>query len=644
MSEDEFTPRPGRVRSRGDAAAKRYLVRVQAGLAKLGRTGLKRGKGFSGTRIGRGAGVGHVSARHPFDRFRSRRVIVKVHIARARGRSGAGALRAHVGYIQRDGVERDGTPGRLYDRASDDADGKGFVERASDDRHQFRLIVSAEDAEALGDLKPFTRELMARAEADLGTKLDWVAVDHFNTAQPHTHIVIRGREPSGKDLVIAKDYLTHGFRRRASEIALEELGPRRDLEIAQMRRREVDQHRYTGLDRDLVAAAERGRVRVSRAHRPYPRFDRTLALGRLRTLERLGLAKPEAADRWRLSPELEPSLRALGRRGDIINETAQLVGRDYGEARIFDPANTRQAPVLGKVLAQTGADELRGGRALILAGVDGSAWHVDVGVREPGGLPPTGAIVEIAPPRSQPRDADRVIADIAARSGGVYSDAAHVERDPSAKAAFRRAHLRRLEALRRAGIVRRGEDGAWTIPGDFLDRAASFEARRGGGVDLTVRSWLPLERLIEREAATWLDESSDAVARGGRGFGRELDEALTKRRAWLIRSGWMREQQAMDQTTLAKLSTAEMRRESARLSETLGKRFDPTEPGDRIEGRFTRTADLASGRYAVIERARDFTLAPWREVLEPRRGRAVVGRMGEVGVDWRFGRMRGPSR
>ena len=51
----------------------------------------------------------------------------------------------------------------------------------SGDRHQFRFIVAAEDGAEYQDLKPMIRRLMAQAEKDLGTKLDWVAVNHFNT-------------------------------------------------------------------------------------------------------------------------------------------------------------------------------------------------------------------------------------------------------------------------------------------------------------------------------------------------------------------------------------------------------------------------------------------------------------------------------
>ena len=132
-----------------------------------------------------------------------RRVTVKVHIARVKSGAGSGALAAHLRYVQRDGVERDGSGGMLYDREADAADGRALLERSEGDRHQFRIIVSAEDAVELGDLRFHTRRIMAEMERDVGTRLDWVAVDHHNTGHPHTHIIIRGRDEIGRDLVIA---------------------------------------------------------------------------------------------------------------------------------------------------------------------------------------------------------------------------------------------------------------------------------------------------------------------------------------------------------------------------------------------------------------------------------------------------------
>jgi type IV secretory pathway VirD2 relaxase len=99
----------------------------------------------------------------------------------------------------------------MFDARSDDADSKAFAERCEDDRHHFRFTVSPEDAAEMADLRAFTRELMKDAERDLGTGLDWVAVDHWNTDNPHIHVLVRGRADDGKDLVISRDYISQGL-------------------------------------------------------------------------------------------------------------------------------------------------------------------------------------------------------------------------------------------------------------------------------------------------------------------------------------------------------------------------------------------------------------------------------------------------
>ena len=110
---------------------------------------------------------------------RMRRVIVKARIVKLkRGSKGADA---HLRYLQRDGTDREGERGRLYGSETDAVDGREFLERGREDRHQFRFIVAPEDGDRLSDLRGFTRDVLRKMEEDLGTRLDWVAVDHFNT-------------------------------------------------------------------------------------------------------------------------------------------------------------------------------------------------------------------------------------------------------------------------------------------------------------------------------------------------------------------------------------------------------------------------------------------------------------------------------
>ena len=137
----------------------------------------------------RGAGAGARRARGRDG------VAVKAHVVKLNPQRGAArggqyvitkSVDAHLRYLERDGVTKDGEKGQVYSAERDVEDGRAFLERGRNDRHQFRFIVSAEDGADLADLRETTRHLMQQMEADLGTKLDWIAVDHHNTGHPHT--------------------------------------------------------------------------------------------------------------------------------------------------------------------------------------------------------------------------------------------------------------------------------------------------------------------------------------------------------------------------------------------------------------------------------------------------------------------------
>lgn len=133
----------------------------------------------------------------------------------------------------------------------------------------------------------------ASAERDLETKLDWVAVNHYDTDHPHVHIVLRGQANDGRDLIIARNYITHGFRKRAEERATLELGPRRDIDIAKARFRETTQERFTSIDRELLQAAHNGVVAINKPDGAFAAFRAKLLRARLRTLENMNLAERE---------------------------------------------------------------------------------------------------------------------------------------------------------------------------------------------------------------------------------------------------------------------------------------------------------------------------------------------------------------
>ena len=660
VQNDDFEPRLGKLRALGARRGKSYLSRVLrsamlAGGGTLGKASRK--AGFTGARIGKAAGVARVlTSRDRFAAYRARRVIVKVSISRLAGK-GIAAARAHMRYVQRDGVTREGAPGRLYDAQTDKADGRAFVDRAEagGDVRQFRFIVSPEDGAEYEDLKPLTRRLMAQVEKDLDTKLDWIAADHHDTGHPHTHIIVRGRDDRGRELVIAKDYLTQGLRERAAELVSLDLGPRTDQAIEGRLRREVDQQRLTSLDRSLLRdVGEDGLVSPRHVD---PRLH-ALRAGRLRTLARLGLAREAPPTTWRLADGLEDTLRRMGERGDIQKTLHRAlseggVARDQADQVIHESTTPDARPLVGRLVARGLSDELKDRHYLVIDGVDGRAHYVEIGRGPATAAIPIGAVVRIEPRATRARAVDHTVARIAAANAGRYSVDLHLAADPTASAAFAEAHVRRLEAMRRGrALVERREDGTWMIGADHVEQAAAFEKRQAEAtpVVVTTLSALPVDRQVGAVGATWLDRqllAQDPAPLRDAGFGREVRQALALRRQRLIDQDLARQEQdtvVYRAGLLARLHRRDLIAVAEGLARETGRDFSEARPGQRIEGVYRRPVELAAGRFALIERSRDFTLVPWKPVLEGQEGRAVAGVLRETGVNWTLGRGRsGPS-
>ena len=134
--------------------------------------------------------------------------------------------RAMSRYLGRESASADGKHGVFYDAAREGVDAKQEAVQWAQDRHHFRLIVSPERGGDIPDMTSYIREVMRRVERDLDTKLQWIAVNHHNTDNPHAHVLLRGKQPDGADLVIPRQYISYGIRDRASDVATELLGER----------------------------------------------------------------------------------------------------------------------------------------------------------------------------------------------------------------------------------------------------------------------------------------------------------------------------------------------------------------------------------------------------------------------------------
>jgi type IV secretory pathway VirD2 relaxase len=325
---------------------------------------------------------------------------MKARVVRHRGAKFRSApLARHVSYLRREGVTKDGADTRMFDARSDATDERAFAKRCEDDRHHFRFTISPEDAAEMTDLRAFTRELLADAERDLGTRLDWITVDHWNTDNPHVHVLIRGRADDGRDLVISRDYISRGFRSRAEERVTLELGPRSEQEIRSTLEKEVEAERWTNLDRALRNTADEGAGMVNlRPGGPDGGPElRRLMIGRVAKLERLGLAEQVEPGCWTLKPGLEETLRDLGIRKDIIKTMHLMMsggGREPDVSRFALHGEVSGDPVLGRLVARGLHDELKGSAYAIVEGIDGRTHHLRFSDLELIGDAAPGAIVE----------------------------------------------------------------------------------------------------------------------------------------------------------------------------------------------------------------------------------------------------------
>ena len=491
--ETDFRIRPGRIRSSGAQRARPFIAQALAAAQKAGARVSRSGRISPGNRSTFGRGRTASVRANRLITSRSRIVVIKTRVVRHHAR--AKPLTAHLSYLSREGVTRDGEKARLFGPESDEVDAQSFADRAQEDRHHFRFIVSPEDAADMADLKTFTRDLMRQMEADLGTKLDWAAVDHWNTDNPHVHILVRGRADDGQDLVIARDYIKEGMRARAADFVTQELGPRTDLDIRRDLAAQVEAERWTQLDRQLIRDGhDAGVIDMAPDRQAKPDEYHTQKIGRLRKLEALGLAGEIGPGQWVIDDKAEAVLRELGERGDIIKRMHRALterGIERGSASYVLAGESLDTPIIGRLVDRGLDDELKGTTYAVVDGVDGRTHHIKLPDLDATGDSATGSIVELRhyeDAKGQRRIAIAVRSDLdidrqITASGATWLDRQNIAREPVALsdggfgAEVRQALDRRADHLVEQGFAERSGQRV-TFTRNLIDtlRARELEA------------------------------------------------------------------------------------------------------------------------------------------------------------------------
>jgi hypothetical protein len=312
----------------------------------------------------------------------------------------------------------------------------------------------------------------------------------------------------------------------------------------------------------------------------------------------------------------------------ILRREVASCDQQRGPDTIDLHGNELDRPIVGRLIDKRLADELDDRIGVVIDGIDGRVHHIALPSPVAADEAQIGAIIEVSQASSQ-RPADRNIAAIARQIGGEYRPSHHraLAEDGSIRVpgndpdAFVGAHIRRLEALRRAGIVERAGADSWLIPEDFEARAAAYDAAREPRTRMRLLSTFDLDRQVSSAGATWLDRqilNRDHRSIASMGFGAEVNKALEARTDVLIERGHARRTSPDQLRVKADLIGTLTRQEVDRVGRELaaGRGFHPVHEGQKISGKLLGSVQLASGRFAMIDGELGFSLVPWRPVIE----------------------------
>lgn len=354
---EEFRLRPNRAPAGGKGEARAWSVALRTILKYAGTSRRSAGSGTTG------AGGG---------RKMQQRCAVRITYASPKT---PGQWRAHGRYIARDGA---GTP--VFGSVEGEAGATLGRWQSEGDPRLWKLIVSPEFGER-ADMERLARDLMARMEKDLGTRLEWVAVVHRNTEHPHVHIALRGVREDGAALDLPRDYAKRGVRAIAEDLCTRQIGHRTRDDAVAAERREVQERRFTSLDRAIARQASQQSVEdsarfvVHRPARPKPTGRDQHINARLLVLQTMGLAERTTPDQWAVRRDFETVLRAMQRTTDrqktlaahgalLSDQRLPLVVLDFRKLKSVE----------GRVLGH-GEDE-SGRHYMLLEGVDAKVYLI----------------------------------------------------------------------------------------------------------------------------------------------------------------------------------------------------------------------------------------------------------------------------
>jgi len=410
----------------------------------------------------------------------NRRVIVKASYVLSKNENARKRIRNHINYAGRNTLEVEKNAPELYSSEGKVIDVNDKIDDFEEAPHMFNIIISPEDGDKI-DLKYFTREFIKTVEVDLRTKLDWVAGNHFDTNDPHVHLLIKGLDDSGKKLLMTRDYVSRGLRIRASQVINKKLGLRQLEDIVSSLKLEVNKSKKCGLDDIIIKNTHEGSINVamvsSEARNDLPK---SLIEKRLEFLESKELATKIDAHSWRVNDGFIDELKSIERSTSIIDKLSGILKVNKQDCEILSAKNLEERTIKGHVVERGYTDDMDEKEYLLIKSKEKTFIYVELEKYSEKVPAKIGEFIRVdaTKPFSGPKITDITVSKLVQENGGIYDAKKHedhaqsgVRLPPGVSAKeYAQIHVNRLELLARKGIAEKVSEGRYLVPKDFLEK------------------------------------------------------------------------------------------------------------------------------------------------------------------------------
>ena len=218
-------------------------------------------------------------------------------------------------------------------------------------------------------LKTLATTFIKQLELQTGYTLYWLAAEHYNTAHPHVHLLINGRDKNGQDVYIAPDLVKTYMRDIARDICTSLVGSRTDEQIREEKRNQLKAARYIKLDHEIESLIFNNNTLDTRSIFT----KKELLLTRVEHLHTMGLCKRDGK-KYIFEKDWIDTLKNVGRYNVYLDARNEL------HYTLFRPEEKNTSGIVTKVYRM---QEDSDANAVVVESIDGKAYFIPLYKKAP---------------------------------------------------------------------------------------------------------------------------------------------------------------------------------------------------------------------------------------------------------------------